>query len=90
LRSAIGVTQEEVARRSRVSAKFLSQVENGHANPSLDVFARIVELGLQTPLGEFFSVDADDDRDALRALLVGQPAAVRRRALRVLRALLDD
>jgi transcriptional regulator with XRE-family HTH domain len=92
LRNAIGITQEEVARRSRVSAKFLSQVENGHSSPSIDVFMRIVELGLATPLADFFAVDADSDRDvaAIRAMLAGQPPTMRRRALRVLKSLFDE
>lgn len=91
LRNAIGVTQEEVARRSRITAKFLSQVENGHSSPSVDVFIRIVELGLGTPLGAFLA-DGDEDREmaAMRALLAGQPAAMRRRAVRLIKALLDE
>jgi transcriptional regulator with XRE-family HTH domain len=92
LRAAIGVTQEEVVRRSRVSAKFLSQIENGRSVPSVDVFARIVEFGLATPLAQFFSADSDDDRDlaAMRSLLARQNVATRRRALRIIRALIED
>lgn len=75
-----------------MSAKFLSQIENGRSSPSLDVFMRVVELGLGTSLPEFFGGDSDEDRDlaAARALLARQPAAARRRALRVLRALSDE
>jgi len=92
LRGALGLTQEELARRSRVSAKFVSAIENGHSSPSLEVFTRVVELGLAMPLGEFFASEDDEDREtaALRALVARQPAAVRRRALRVLRALFDE
>jgi transcriptional regulator with XRE-family HTH domain len=88
----IGLTQEEVARRARVSAKFLSRIENGQSSPTIDVFVRLVELGLAMPLAEFFASDADEDRDAAaaRALIARQPAGARRRALRVLRALFDE
>ncbi len=93
MRDAIGLTQEEVARRARITAKYLSQVENGHSIPSVDVFMRLVELGLETPLATFFGGERqqlDDDGAALVATLAQQSPAVRRRAIRVLRALLDE
>jgi transcriptional regulator with XRE-family HTH domain len=91
LRGALGITQEEVARRSRISAKFLSAVENGHSSPTVDVFIRIVELGLETPLARFFGGEDDTDEiTELRALLAGQSPTVRRRALRILRSLVAD
>lgn len=92
MREALGITQEEMARRSRLSAKFLSRIENGHSSPSVEVFARVVELGLGIPLAEFFRSEEDEDREtaAVRALVARQPAAARRRALRLLRVLFDE
>jgi transcriptional regulator with XRE-family HTH domain len=87
------LTQEAIARRSRTSAKFVSQIENGHSSPSVDLFARIVELGLGVPMSAFFAGDAESLRDELAqlaALFAGQSAATRKRALRVLRALVDE
>ena len=93
-REAQGLTQEAVARSANLSAKFVSQIENGHTNPSIDVVVRLVEQGLELPLSAFFARDLGDDRRAdlaqLVALLGGQPLAVRRRALRVLKALCEE
>jgi transcriptional regulator with XRE-family HTH domain len=88
-----GLTQETLARRARVTSKFISEIENEHANPTIDTLARIVENGLEIPLSAFFAEDAGDVRDdlaKLRALLGGQTQAVRRRALRVIKALFDE
>ena len=93
-REARGLTQEALARGASLSAKFVSQIENGHTNPSIDVVARLVEQGLELPMSAFFARDLDDDSRAdlaqLAALLGGQPLAVRRRALRVLKALCEE
>lgn len=93
-REARGLTQEALARGANLSAKFVSQIENGHTNPSIDVVARLVEQGLELPMSAFFARDLGDDSRAdlaqLAALLGGQPLAVRRRALRVLKALCEE
>jgi transcriptional regulator with XRE-family HTH domain len=91
LRDALNLTQEEVGRRARITAKYLSQIENGHSSPSVEIFVRVVELGLEMPLAEFFGGEPeDDDVAAMRSLLSRQSPAMRRRALRVLKALTDD
>jgi transcriptional regulator with XRE-family HTH domain len=92
LREAAVLTQEEIAGRSRLSAKFVSEVENGHASPSIDTLAKLVELGLGISLATFFATEDErrDDLAQMTALLGAQSAAVRKRALRVLRALCDD
>jgi transcriptional regulator with XRE-family HTH domain len=92
-RDAAGLTQEAVARRAHLTAKFISEIENGHVNPSIEVVARLVEQGLELPLSAFFAVDIGDTRSDIErivALLGGQPAATRRRVLRVVQALLDE
>ena len=93
-REARGLTQEALARRAGLSAKFVSEIENGRTNPSINVVARLVEDGLELPLSAFFARDLGDDSRAdlaqLVALLGGQPLAVRRRALRVLKALCEE
>ena len=93
-REARGLTQEALARGANLSAKFVSQIENGHTNPSIDVVARLVEQGLELPMSAFFARDLGDDSRAdlvqLVALLGGQPSVVRRRALRVLKALCEE
>jgi transcriptional regulator with XRE-family HTH domain len=93
-REAADITQEVVAKRARVSAKFISEIENGHVNPSVALVARLVEDGLAIPMSAFFSDDKTDelrgDLSQLAALFGGQPAVVRRRAIRVLKALCEE
>ena len=93
-REARGLTQEALARSAGLSAKFVSQIENGHSNPSIDVAARLIEQGLELPMSAFFARDLSDDSRPdlaqLVSLLGGQPLAVRRRALRVLKALCEE
>jgi len=93
-REAAKLTQEAVAKRAGVSAKFISEIENEHVNPSFDVVARLVEDGLEIPLSAFFSDDKLDDIRGdlaeLTALFAGQPAVIRRRAIRILKALCEE
>jgi transcriptional regulator with XRE-family HTH domain len=89
-----GLTQEELARVAKVTPKFLSQLENGHVNASIAVLARVVEDGLAMPLAMFFGADPDEDVVAeistIVALLATQPVAVRRCAIRLIRALIEN
>lgn len=48
------LTQEELGARARVSAKYLSEIENGIRNPSLDVVHRIA-LALKIDITELVS-----------------------------------
>jgi transcriptional regulator with XRE-family HTH domain len=93
-RIAAGFTQETLARRANLSAKYISQIENGHSNPSIEFLARLVEHGLGVPLAGFFADphpdELRDDLAKLAAMFSAQPAHVRRRALRVLRATCED
>lgn len=93
-RKAAGLTQEVVGTKAGSDAKTVSRIENGHTNPSIDLLARIVEAGIGVPLSGFFR-DPDPgelrtDLAKLESLFASQPAAVRRRALRVLRSLCED
>lgn len=86
------ITQEALAHAAKLTPKFVSQIENGHVNPSIGVLSRLVEDGLKIPLSLFFA-DGDDGDDVrediakLTALFAEQPSGVRRLALRVLEAL---
>lgn len=77
-----------------MTAKFISQVENGHVNPSIGVVARLARDGLNMPLSAFFTECEPgvltDDLVAATAMLGGQTQDSRHRALRVLRALFDE
>ena len=93
-RRQVKLTQEQLARAALVSPKFVSEIENGHVNVSVGVLQRVVEHGLKIPLALFFASDPADDVMAdvsiLLELVAGQPVAVRRRVIRMVRALLDD
>lgn len=43
LREAMGLSQEDLAERTGLHAKYVSRVENGAANPSLAVLVAIAE-----------------------------------------------
>lgn len=91
-RTSAGITQDALARAAKLTPKFVSQIENGHVNPSIAALSRLVEDGLGMPLAAFFASDGarDDIRDELAkivALFATQPRTMRRRALRVMKAL---
>lgn len=92
LREAAGMTQDELGQKAKLSAKFISQVETGQANPSIGVVARL-SAGLGMALPAFFSREASselvDDVDAITTLVSAQGPAARKRALRVLQALFE-
>ncbi len=87
LRTAGSVTQEELGRRASLTQKYLSMVENGHVNPSLDVIHRIAAaLGVAvTALFDAEKPARSDDVTALVALVTAQPPAARKRALKLLK-----
>jgi transcriptional regulator with XRE-family HTH domain len=92
-REAAGLTQEQLAHRAGITAKFISEIENAHVNTSIDTVGRVVEDGFRVPMSAFYAEAGDavkDDLDQLVALFGGQSAARRRVALRILRALCDD
>lgn len=93
LREAADMTQEDLGHKAKLSAKFISQVETGQANPSIGVVARL-SAALDLPLSAFFAREAPsilvDDLAAVTALVSSQPPTARKRALRVLRALFDE
>lgn len=77
-----------------MTPKFVSEIENGHANPSVGVLTRLIEHGLEIPISGFFSSDVvgalRDDMAKLEALFAGQSATARRRALRLLKAFFEE
>lgn len=93
-RRAAGITQETLARAAKLTPKFVSQIENGHVNPSIGVLARIVEDGLRLPLAAFFASheegDFRPDLAKLITMFANQPLRVRRLAMRVLEAVCDE
>lgn len=55
LRLAKHLTQDALAERTELTPKYLSEIENGHVNPSLKVIHAISVAGLGLSVSELFS-----------------------------------
>jgi transcriptional regulator with XRE-family HTH domain len=92
LRRGRGWTQEQLAERIDINPKYLSSVERGEENPTLDLLLRLAE-GLQVELPELFQYAHEgESRERLRQQVEGLIAHLSeeelRRVVRVLEALL--
>ncbi len=92
LREARGLSQETLAARAKVSAKFIGEVERATTNTSVTVLWQLAVDGLGVSLSEFFQA-ADgavaDDVATATAIVSAQTPEARRRGIRVLRALYE-
>jgi transcriptional regulator with XRE-family HTH domain len=90
LRRVRGDTQEQLAERMDINPKYLSSIERGAENPTLDLLIRLAR-GLQVELYDLFQFCAEGSPDELRQKLAGFlaeiPADELRRVVRVLEAL---
>jgi len=77
LRSSMGLTLGEVAKRSNVSAGMLSRLENGDVSPSLETLAALT-AALGVPLGTLFG-DIGKPRGGAQHVPRGQGLEVVRR-----------
>ncbi len=77
LRSSMGLTLGEVAKRSDVSAGMLSRLENGDVSPSLETLAALT-AALGVPLGTLFG-DIGKPRGGAQHVPKGQGLEVVRR-----------
>ena len=90
LRKQAALTQEGLAERTGLNPKFISGIERGRENPTLDTLIRLAkELGVQ--LVELFDFDLDGVpptglKKAATDLMGRLDADSLRRVLRVLRA----
>ena len=93
LREARGLSQEALAARAKVSAKFVGEVERSTSNVSVTVMWALVVDGLRMSMAEFFMATDEavaDDVATMAAIVGAQPPEARRQAIRVLRALFDE
>lgn len=67
LRTANRLSQEELAKKLEVSRPYLSQVENGHREPSLG-FLREAARELEIPLPLLLLQESDQDSPVLAEL----------------------
>jgi len=52
LRQVRGISQEELAEKTSLNTKYISSIERGKANPTLDTFIKIADalkLGIPRP-----------------------------------------
>ena len=90
LRKRAAMTQEELAERAGINPKYISGIERGRENPTLDTLLRLArELGVQ-PV-ELFDFDlegmtAAGMKKTATELLKRLDAVTLRHALRLLRA----
>jgi len=85
------MSQEELASAADITPKYLSQLENGHVNPSVGVVRALAENGLKVSLSVFFNFGlSGEDAAALAGevtrLLSGVTPAERVKAVAALRA----
>jgi transcriptional regulator with XRE-family HTH domain len=91
LRRVRGYTQEQLAERIDINPKYLSSIERGVENPTLELIGRLAH-GLQVEVYELFQGGPEAGQpDRLRQRLLGLIAEIRAeelpRLVRVLEAL---
>ena len=60
LRARKDVTQEQLAEKVEINTKYLSSIERGKENPTLDIFIRVAE-SLGVDIGDIFKqLEAED------------------------------
>lgn len=64
LRRIRGFSQEELAERAGTSPKYLSRIETGRENPSLDLLLRLAQ-GLEVDLYELCQFEHEGERSRL-------------------------
>jgi transcriptional regulator with XRE-family HTH domain len=80
-------TQEQLAERVEINPKYLSSIERGEENPTLDLLIRLAK-GLQVELYELFQLEPDPEwlRQRLARLITEIHAEELPRTVRVLEA----
>jgi transcriptional regulator with XRE-family HTH domain len=55
IRKELGLTQSEVARRSRLATSYVSRIENNHIRPTMATLGRLAEA-LDVPISSIFRI----------------------------------
>jgi transcriptional regulator with XRE-family HTH domain len=76
LRNAIGVSQEKMALEAKIDRRYMSDIENGKRNISLDILCKIADY-FKLPLSDFMArvedtANYNDSNDSLKEWLVDQ------------------
>lgn len=76
LRNATGVSQEKMALEAKIDRRYMSDIENGKRNISLDILCKIADY-FKLPLSDFMArvedtANYNDSNDSLKEWLVHQ------------------
>jgi len=61
IRNNIGLTQSELAFKSKINKSCLSKIEKGQKEPTISILLGIVETGLNIPLSIFISFSTQEN-----------------------------
>lgn len=91
LRQGNNMTQEELSEKAGISAKYLSRIEGGHENPTLDTLIQIA-MALRVDLSDLFqyaheSPDSTYLRDHIAEIIKRADLDRLRVAVKLLRAI---
>jgi len=62
------LSQEKLAERAGISAQYISNIERGRENPTLDLLLRLADA-LKVSLGEMCDFESLEDRRKVRAAI---------------------
>ena len=69
LRTKKGITQEHLSERMEINPKYLSSIERGKENPTLNTLIKLSE-SLEVDLGEIFSFIEAEDPDKRKSQII--------------------
>lgn len=75
-RKKLGLTLQELAKKSQVSSSIISKIENGQVNPTIEIASRIAN-GLQTTLAVMLQKEKNN---SIELLLAGHQVILRNEA----------
>ncbi len=95
LRKRVRLSQTALGKRSRLSGKFIGEVERGEKSISIDSLYRVsvslnVPLSLLTDVGRSRSSVPSHDAERVLALVVDRPRPTVRRAYAILQKMFED
>ena len=64
------MTQEELAEKMAISPKYLSSIERGKENPTLDTFIKLAEA-LEIEISELFNYSHEKSSNELKSFITG-------------------
>lgn len=69
IRTKKGITQEQLSERMEINPKYLSSIERGKENPTLNTLINLAE-SLEVDIGEIFSLVQVEDPSKRKSLIL--------------------